>query len=171
MEDYQISHDPIEWRSRFNGLMAYLCLMNLKGESVFGSRATGFPPVDGDRMEVTPILLNEGGMAQQSLKYHGQPSVVVAELGERSADTPLQRENSTASMFARTENRSSLIPKTDVPIHLLSATNQILKQTGVQQKIPTKLATLKGGKEKSGKGKDRQSSISGMASFSTPHGT
>ncbi|XP_048469896.1 rho guanine nucleotide exchange factor 18 [Rhincodon typus] len=131
----------------------------------------GFPPVDGDRMEVTPILLNEGGMAQQSLKYHGQPSVVVAELGERSADTPLQRENSTASMFARTENRSSLIPKTDVPIHLLSATNQILKQTGVQQKIPTKLATLKGGKEKSGKGKDRQSSISGMASFSTPHGT
>ncbi|XP_048415504.1 rho guanine nucleotide exchange factor 18-like isoform X3 [Stegostoma tigrinum] len=131
----------------------------------------GFPPVDGDRMEVTPILLNEGGMAQQSLKYHGQLNVVAAELGERSADTPLQRENSTASMFARTENRSSLIPKTDVPIHLLSATNQILKQTGVQQKIPTKLATLKGGKEKSGKGKDRQSSVSGMSSFSTPHGT
>ncbi|XP_072450413.1 rho guanine nucleotide exchange factor 18 isoform X2 [Chiloscyllium punctatum] len=130
----------------------------------------GFPHMDGDRMEVNPMLLNEGAMAQQSLKYQGQQSMVV-ELGERPTDSPLQRENSTASMFARTENRSSLIPKTEVPIHLVSATNQILKHTGVQQKIPTKLATLKGGKEKSGKGKDRQSSVSGTASFSTPHGT
>nr|XP_033812806.1 rho guanine nucleotide exchange factor 18 isoform X1 [Geotrypetes seraphini] len=44
--------------------------------------------------------------------------------------------------------------KNEVPIHLLSATNQIQKQAAVQQQIPTKLAAFtKGGKEKSGKGK------------------
>ncbi|XP_067872193.1 rho guanine nucleotide exchange factor 18 isoform X2 [Heterodontus francisci] len=126
--------------------------------------------LDGDRMEVNPLPLNEGGMAQHSLKYQGQPSMVT-ELCERPAEIQLQRENSTASMFVRTtENRASLVPKTEVPIHLVSATNQILKHTGVQQKIPTKLATLKGGKEKGGKGKDRQS-IAGMPSFSIPYGT
>ncbi|XP_078412203.1 rho guanine nucleotide exchange factor 18 [Cetorhinus maximus] len=124
--------------------------------------------LDGDRMEVNPLPLNEGGMAQHSLKY-GQPNMV-AELCERPIEIQLHRENSTASMFVRTENRSSLGPKTEVPIHLVSATNQIMKHTGVQQKIPTKLATLKGGKEKGGKGKDRQS-VSGMPSFSISHGT
>ncbi|KAH0625720.1 hypothetical protein JD844_033923 [Phrynosoma platyrhinos] len=41
--------------------------------------------------------------------------------------------------------------KNEVPIHLLSATNQIQKQAAVQQQIPTKLATFtKGSKEKAG---------------------
>nr|XP_020636687.1 rho guanine nucleotide exchange factor 18 isoform X4 [Pogona vitticeps] len=43
--------------------------------------------------------------------------------------------------------------KNEVPIHLLSATNQIQKQAAVQQQIPTKLATFtKGSKEKGPKG-------------------
>ncbi|KAL2294978.1 hypothetical protein Nmel_018122, partial [Mimus melanotis] len=50
------------------------------------------------------------------------------------------------------ESRASL--KNEVPIHLLSATNQIQKPAAVQQQIPTKLATFtKGSKEKSGKSK------------------
>ncbi|XP_042300049.1 rho guanine nucleotide exchange factor 18-like isoform X2 [Sceloporus undulatus] len=41
--------------------------------------------------------------------------------------------------------------KNEVPIHLLSATNQIQKQAAIQQQIPTKLATFtKGCKEKAG---------------------
>ncbi|NXB12358.1 ARHGI factor, partial [Cnemophilus loriae] len=50
------------------------------------------------------------------------------------------------------ETRPSL--KNEVPIHLLSATNQIQKPAAVQQQIPTKLATFtKGSKEKGGKNK------------------
>ncbi|NXS32934.1 ARHGI factor, partial [Pomatostomus ruficeps] len=50
------------------------------------------------------------------------------------------------------ETRPSL--KNEVPIHLLSATNQIQKPAAVQQQIPTKLATFtKGSKEKGGKSK------------------
>ncbi|NXT61288.1 ARHGI factor, partial [Chaetops frenatus] len=59
----------------------------------------------------------------------------------------LARRDSTAL-----ENRPSL--KNEVPIHLLSATNQIQKPAAVQQQIPTKLATFtKGSKEKGGKNK------------------
>ncbi|XP_056677972.1 rho guanine nucleotide exchange factor 18 isoform X3 [Monodelphis domestica] len=51
--------------------------------------------------------------------------------------------------------------KNDVPIQLLSATNQIQKQAAVQQQIPTKLAVFtKGSKEKGGKGKGSQRSDS-----------
>ncbi|NWI89580.1 ARHGI factor, partial [Pitta sordida] len=52
------------------------------------------------------------------------------------------------------ENRPVLALKNEVPIHLLSATNQIQKPAAVQQQIPTKLATFtKGSKEKGGKSK------------------
>uniref|UniRef100_W5M9L5 Rho/rac guanine nucleotide exchange factor (GEF) 18b n=1 Tax=Lepisosteus oculatus TaxID=7918 RepID=W5M9L5_LEPOC len=44
------------------------------------------------------------------------------------------------------------LAKTEVPIHLISTTNQLHKQAGVQQQIPTKLALSKG-KEKGSKGK------------------
>lgn len=55
---------------------------------------------------------------------------------------------------ATLENRPVLAMKNEVPIHLLSATNQIQKQAAVQQQIPTKLATFtKGSKEKGGKSK------------------
>ncbi|NXS60165.1 ARHGI factor, partial [Brachypteracias leptosomus] len=52
------------------------------------------------------------------------------------------------------ESRPALGLKNEVPIHLLSATNQIQKPASVQQQIPTKLATFtKGSKEKGGKNK------------------
>ncbi|XP_052023757.1 rho guanine nucleotide exchange factor 18 isoform X2 [Apodemus sylvaticus] len=47
--------------------------------------------------------------------------------------------------------------KSDVPIQLLSATNQIQRQTAVQQQIPTKLAaSTKGGKDKGSKSRSSQ---------------
>ncbi|KAM5237627.1 rho guanine nucleotide exchange factor 18 [Ctenodactylus gundi] len=47
--------------------------------------------------------------------------------------------------------------KSDVPIQLLSATNQIQRPTAIQQQIPTKLAaSTKGGKDKGGKSRGSQ---------------
>lgn len=55
---------------------------------------------------------------------------------------------------APTESRPA---KSDVPIQLLSATNQIQRQTAVQQQIPTKLAaSTKGSKDKGGKSRGSQ---------------
>ncbi|KAM9688221.1 rho guanine nucleotide exchange factor 18 isoform 1-T1 [Trichechus inunguis] len=51
----------------------------------------------------------------------------------------------------------SRLAKNDVPIQLLSATNQIQRQAAVQQQIPTKLATFtKGSKDKGGKSRGSQ---------------
>ncbi|XP_069784127.1 rho guanine nucleotide exchange factor 18 isoform X2 [Narcine bancroftii] len=119
--------------------------------------------LDGDKVEMILLAQGEVGLAQHGVKDLGQPSTLM-EHSERPSEIPLQRENSTASIFARTPDiRQSLISKPNVPIHLVSTTNESLKHAGVQQKIPTKLATLKGGKEKAGKAKDRQS-IAGMPS-------
>ncbi|XP_016072925.1 PREDICTED: rho guanine nucleotide exchange factor 18 isoform X3 [Miniopterus natalensis] len=55
--------------------------------------------------------------------------------------------------------------KSDVPIQLLSTTNQIQRQAAVQQQIPTKLAAFtKGGKDKGSKNRGSQRSES-SASF------
>uniref|UniRef100_G3SSL0 PH domain-containing protein n=1 Tax=Loxodonta africana TaxID=9785 RepID=G3SSL0_LOXAF len=55
----------------------------------------------------------------------------------------------------------SRLAKSDVPIQLLSATNQIQRQAAVQQQIPTKLATFtKGSKDKGGKSRGSQRSES-----------
>ncbi|KAF6081646.1 hypothetical protein HJG60_008701 [Phyllostomus discolor] len=59
----------------------------------------------------------------------------------------------------------SRLAKSDVPIQLLSATNQIQRQAAVQQQIPTKLAaSSKGGKDKGGKSRASQRNES-SASF------
>ncbi|KAL2097184.1 hypothetical protein ACEWY4_006391 [Coilia grayii] len=55
----------------------------------------------------------------------------------------------------RRESISPSPTKTEVPIHLISTTNQSLKASAIQQQIPTKLALIKG-KEKGGKGKSHQ---------------
>ncbi|XP_078279855.1 rho guanine nucleotide exchange factor 18 [Rhinoraja longicauda] len=121
--------------------------------------------LDGERAEMNLLPQSEAGLAQHGTKDLGQSSTLM-EHSERAAEVHLQRENSTTSMFTRTPDiRQSLISKPHVPIHLVSTTNESLKHTGVQQKIPTKLATLKGVKEKGGKAKDRQS-IAGMPSSS-----
>ncbi|XP_072555789.1 rho guanine nucleotide exchange factor 18-like isoform X1 [Paramormyrops kingsleyae] len=76
------------------------------------------------------------------------PSVAHPDLPER-LETLLRRDSST-----------SVMGKAEVPIHLISTTNQQLQQRGVPQQIPTKLAALSKGKEKSGKGKGSQRSDS-----------
>uniref|UniRef100_A0A667YCT9 Rho/rac guanine nucleotide exchange factor (GEF) 18a n=1 Tax=Myripristis murdjan TaxID=586833 RepID=A0A667YCT9_9TELE len=53
----------------------------------------------------------------------------------------------------RKESISPQPAKAEVPIHLISTTNQAHKQGAVQQQIPTKLAALSKGKEKSFKSK------------------
>lgn len=58
-------------------------------------------------------------------------------------------------MLSRRESATTVPTKTEVPIHLVSTTNQLHKQGGVQQQIPTKLATLKS-KDKSSKIKGSQ---------------
>ncbi|XP_040273731.1 rho guanine nucleotide exchange factor 18 isoform X1 [Bufo bufo] len=70
-----------------------------------------------------------------------------------SAADYLERPEVTRRDSNSMESRPAL--KNDVPIHLLSATNQIQKPSLLtKQQIPTKLATLtKSGRDKSGRGK------------------
>ncbi|XP_029469999.1 rho guanine nucleotide exchange factor 18 isoform X2 [Rhinatrema bivittatum] len=95
-------------------------------------------------------LLGVEGSLQHMPKPSGRQasSISVVDLPERPE---VARRDSTVL-----ENRPAM--KNEVPIHLLSATNQIQKQAAVQQQIPTKLAAFrKGGKEKAGGGKGKAS--------------
>ncbi|XP_070604100.1 rho guanine nucleotide exchange factor 18-like isoform X1 [Erythrolamprus reginae] len=90
---------------------------------------------NGEGMEGTMLPIKPGGRA----------SVSGTEYLERGE---LVRKDSTTLEGGR----PILALKNEVPIHLLSTTNQSQKQTAVQQQIPTKLAILtKGCKEKGGK--------------------
>ncbi|XP_053228196.1 rho guanine nucleotide exchange factor 18 isoform X1 [Podarcis raffonei] len=95
------------------------------------------------------------GEGLEGSKPGGRGSVVSAtdylERGE------LARRDSAASPAL--EGVRPVLPlKTEVPLHLLSATNQIQKPAAVQQQIPTKLAAFtKGSKEKAGKGSAKAS--------------
>ncbi|XP_016351133.1 rho guanine nucleotide exchange factor 18-like isoform X2 [Sinocyclocheilus anshuiensis] len=87
-----------------------------------------------------------GGAGDQTLP---QKSHLRASLSASPADYPERPE-----VHSRRESSCSTLPaKTEVPIHLISTTNQLHKQGSVQQQIPTKLAAFSKGKEKSGKGK------------------
>lgn len=88
------------------------------------------------------ILGNSGAdsIPQSLCQLRSTVSLSTADYSER-IDMPPRRESGT-----------TLPAKTEVPIHLVSTTNQLHKQGGVQQQIPTKLATLKS-KDKGGKGK------------------
>lgn len=73
--------------------------------------------------------------------------LVRASLSVAPADYPERPE-----LMLRREAGSSAQPlKTEVPLHLFSATNQQHKLVGVQQQIPTKLAAFSSGKGKGGK--------------------
>ncbi|XP_032992409.1 rho guanine nucleotide exchange factor 18 [Lacerta agilis] len=87
-------------------------------------------------------------------KPGGRGSVSAMDYLERAE---LVRRDSAASPAL--EGVRPVLPlKTEVPLHLLSATNQIQKQAAVQQQIPTKLAAFtKGSKEKAGKGSAKAS--------------
>lgn len=77
-------------------------------------------------------------------------SMLLSGVGPEYAERPeVARRDS-----APTESR---LAKSDVPIQLLSATNQFQRQAAVQQQIPTKLAaSTKGGKDKGGKSRGSQ---------------
>lgn len=77
------------------------------------------------------------------MKLSGRGSVSGMDYLER---TELARRDSAAL-----EGRPVLALKNEVPIHLLSATNQIQKQAAVQQQIPTKLAAFTKGSKGSSK--------------------
>lgn len=92
-------------------------------------------------------MLNLEGAGPLGMKPTAKPSASV------SAADYLERPEVTRRDSNSMESRPAL--KNDVPIHLLSATNQIQKPTLLtKQQIPTKLATLtKSGRDKSARGK------------------
>uniref|UniRef100_A0A673HSC1 Rho/rac guanine nucleotide exchange factor (GEF) 18b n=1 Tax=Sinocyclocheilus rhinocerous TaxID=307959 RepID=A0A673HSC1_9TELE len=110
----------------------------------------------------TALYAQEVGQLSSSSSFNGelllsgagdqtlpQKSHLRASLSASPADYPERPE-----VHSRRESSCSTLPaKTEVPIHLISTTNQLHKQGSVQQQIPTKLAALSKGKEKSGKGK------------------
>ncbi|KAM4807837.1 LOW QUALITY PROTEIN: rho guanine nucleotide exchange factor 18 [Rhinophrynus dorsalis] len=95
------------------------------------------------------------GEGVMGLEGHGQ--LVMKPTAKTSASMSaadyLERPEVSRRDSSGTENRPAL--KNEVPIHLLSATNQIQKQAALtKQQIPTKLAALtKGSREKPGRGK------------------
>ncbi|NWU66533.1 ARHGI factor, partial [Pterocles burchelli] len=104
--------------------------------------------------------MGQNQMLSHSVSFNGEgvePSPPVLKTSVRvsvSGMDYLERTDLVRRDSTTLENRPVLALKNEVPIHLLSATNQIQKPAAVQQQIPTKLATFtKGSKEKSGKSK------------------
>ncbi|XP_072114021.1 rho guanine nucleotide exchange factor 28 isoform X1 [Mobula birostris] len=91
----------------------------------------GTPP------DAASIFVNEAAL-QYSLNNHQRPNNV------QTFSESHRVESSLGSIIRNNENL-----KHEVPVQLLSTTNQLLKLTNVQQHIPTKLASFsKGNKEK-----------------------
>ncbi|NXE79704.1 ARHGI factor, partial [Cochlearius cochlearius] len=104
--------------------------------------------------------MGQNQMLGHSHSFNGEgvePSPPVSKTSVRvsvSGMDYLERPDLVRRDSTTLENRPVLALKNEVPIHLLSATNQIQKPAAVQQQIPTKLATFtKGSKEKGGKNK------------------
>ncbi|NXX58473.1 ARHGI factor, partial [Scopus umbretta] len=104
--------------------------------------------------------MGQNQMLSHSVSFNGEgvePSPPVLKTSVRVSIPGmdyLERPDLVRRDSTTLENRPVLALKNEVPIHLLSATNQIQKPAAVQQQIPTKLATFtKGSKEKGGKNK------------------
>ncbi|NXE95258.1 ARHGI factor, partial [Menura novaehollandiae] len=103
--------------------------------------------------------MGQSQMMSHSISFNGEgvePSPPGSKCSVRVSSVAgldyLERPDLVRRDSTTLENRPPL--KNEVPIHLLSATNQIQKPAAVQQQIPTKLATFtKGSKEKGGKNK------------------
>uniref|UniRef100_A0A8C5J5G8 Rho guanine nucleotide exchange factor 18 n=1 Tax=Junco hyemalis TaxID=40217 RepID=A0A8C5J5G8_JUNHY len=103
--------------------------------------------------------MGQSQMISHSISFNGEglePSAAASKASVRVSSVAglefLERPELARRDSTTLETRPSL--KNEVPIHLLSATNQIQKPAAVQQQIPTKLATFtKGSKEKGGKSK------------------
>ncbi|XP_071969996.1 rho guanine nucleotide exchange factor 18 isoform X2 [Engystomops pustulosus] len=96
---------------------------------------------------------NGEGIQNLEVAGHVAPKPTAKPSASMSAADYLEKPEVTRRDSNSMETRPAL--KNDVPIHLLSATNQIQKPTLLtKQQIPTKLATLtKSGRDKSGRGK------------------
>ncbi|XP_026091431.1 rho guanine nucleotide exchange factor 18-like isoform X3 [Carassius auratus] len=108
------------------------------------------------------LYAQEVGQLSSSSSFNGE--LLFGGAGDQTLpQKTLQRSSLSVSpadylerpkVHSRRESSCSILPaKAEVPIHLISTTNQLHKQGGVQQQIPTKLAALSKGKEKSGKGR------------------
>ncbi|XP_042650673.1 rho guanine nucleotide exchange factor 18 isoform X3 [Tyto alba] len=104
--------------------------------------------------------MGQNQMLSHSVSFNGEgvePPLPVLKTSVRvsvSGMDYLERPDLVRRDSTTLESRPVLALKNEVPIHLLSATNQIQKPAAVQQQIPTKLATFtKGSKEKGGKNK------------------
>lgn len=99
------------------------------------------PSFNGDGLEGPAALAKAPG---------ARSSALLSGAGPEFAERPeVARRDS-----APAESRPA---KSDVPIQLLSTTNQLQRQTAVQQQIPTKLAaSTKGGKDKGSKSRGSQ---------------
>ncbi|NWS31876.1 ARHGI factor, partial [Polioptila caerulea] len=103
--------------------------------------------------------MGQSQMISHSISFNGEgvePSAAASKSSVRVSSVAgleyLERPDLVRRDSTTLETRPSL--KNEVPIHLLSATNQIQKPAAVQQQIPTKLATFtKGSKEKGSKNK------------------
>ncbi|NWZ69237.1 ARHGI factor, partial [Acrocephalus arundinaceus] len=116
--------------------------------------------------------MGQSQMISHSISFNGEgvePSAAGSKSSVRVSSVAgleyLERPDLARRDSTTLENRPSL--KKEVPIHLLSATNQIQKPAAVQQQIPTKLATFtKGSKEKGGKNKaSHRTDSSGTCDF------
>ncbi|KAG9273913.1 rho guanine nucleotide exchange factor 18-like [Astyanax mexicanus] len=80
-----------------------------------------------------------------SPEHHVRPSVSSTNFQERPPQVPPRKESIMVSPI-----------KQDVPIQLVSTTNESIKPSSVQQQIPTKLAANKGREKSSSRGKSHQ---------------
>ncbi|KAJ8792988.1 hypothetical protein J1605_003956 [Eschrichtius robustus] len=125
-------------------------LRRVKKQSTVPGAAGALPPevlAEAQPPSHTPSFNGEGLEGPAALAKAPGPrvSLLLSGAGPEYAERPeVTRRDS-----ALAEGRPA---KSDVPIQLLSATNQIQRQAAVQQQIPTKLAaSTKGGKDKGGK--------------------
>ncbi|XP_030365559.1 rho guanine nucleotide exchange factor 18 [Strigops habroptila] len=106
------------------------------------------PEIGQNQMLSHSVSFNGEGVEPSAPAFKTSVRVSVSGMDYLERPDLVRRDSTTL------ENRPVLALKNEVPIHLLSATNQIQKPAAVQQQIPTKLATFtKGSKEKGGKNK------------------
>ncbi|XP_025718893.1 rho guanine nucleotide exchange factor 18 isoform X1 [Callorhinus ursinus] len=109
-------------------------------------------PAEAQPLSHTPSFNGEGpeGPAALAKAPGARVSMPLAGPGPEFPERPEMARRDSAPAESRPA-------KSDVPIQLLSATNQIQRQAAVQQQIPTKLAaSTKGAKDKGGKSRGSQ---------------
>lgn len=109
-------------------------------------------PFQAQPLSHTPSFNGEGpeGPAALAKAPGARVSTPLAGPGPEFPERPEMARRDSAPAESRPA-------KSDVPIQLLSATNQIQRQAAVQQQIPTKLAaSTKGAKDKGGKSRGSQ---------------